>query len=682
MANRQNTILIVDDSEMNRSLLADILSEEYQVLEADNGRKAVELLERRSGEIALVLLDIVMPEMDGFQVLAVMNEKGWLGGIPVITISAETSPAYIDHAYDLGATDYISRPFDLRTVLRRVRNAIMLYAKQKMLEGLVTEQIVEREKSTFLMVEILSNIVEFRNGESGLHVLHIRTLTQILLRRLAELTEAYHLTPDRMALIVNASALHDVGKISIPEEILNKPGKLTAGEFETMKTHSAIGAGIMRDALQRHQEELLQVAHNICRWHHERYDGRGYPDGLTGEDIPIEAQVVALADVYDALTSVRVYKPAYSHEEAMGMILNGECGVFNPLLLRCLNEVGPRLKEEIGARGSDGVSEAGALEITNRLIADGKVSDRTLSLLEQERTKYQFFASMSNEIQFEYSVQSGLLTMSEWGAEQLGLDMIIDHPGTNPALHRVFSQEDYLDLVRQLRSATQESPIVKGTYCLHVRGEERWYKAVARPLWDGQEPPRYVGAIGKFVDFHEEQLRLERLKRMAEQDALTGLSNHPSARRMAEAALAQRDKSFALALIDLDCFREANARHGHLFGDQVLRHVAGALRGSIRSGDIAARIGGDEFLLFMEYRGDIRPVLLRLFETLGGAYEGYPVTLSLGAARAPEDGAGYEELFQAAERALYAAKRAGGNRCAFYDPSMRERRSLLSPMDN
>ena len=279
---KKKLILIVDDAEMNRAMLADILAAEYEIIEAGDGVEAIEILQRRHYEVSLVLLDIVMPRIDGFEVLAVMNKSGWITQIPVITISSETASSYIDHAYDLGATDYISRPFDEKTVQRRVRNTIMLYSKQKTLEDMVTEQIVEKERNNFLMVEILSNIVEFRNGESGLHVLHIRTLTEMLLRKLAETTDRYSLPAARLALIVNASALHDIGKISIPEEILNKPGRLTPEEFEVMKTHSAIGAQIMEDALQRHHEDLIQVAYNICRWHHERYDGQGYPDGLRG----------------------------------------------------------------------------------------------------------------------------------------------------------------------------------------------------------------------------------------------------------------------------------------------------------------------------------------------------------------------------------------------------------------
>ena len=676
-------ILIVDDSEFNRSLLTDMLSTEYEIIEAATGLEAVAQINKYHSEISLILLDIVMPEMDGFEVLAIMNKSGLVGQIPVIIISAETSSSYIDHAYDLGAADYVSRPFDEKIVQRRVKNTIMLYAKQKMLEGMVTEQILEKQKNNFLMVEILSNIVEFRNGESGLHVLHIRILTDILLKRLLKMTSKYSLTASQAALITNASALHDIGKISIPESILNKPGRLTPEEYEIMKSHSIIGAQILENAPYRQQEELIQVAQDICRWHHERYDGRGYPDGLKGEEIPISAQVVSLADVYDALTSVRVYKPAYSHGTAMRMILNGECGAFNPVLLQCLVEIGPRIEEELKVRSADGISRAEVQQLTDELLQSGNVSNRTLVLLEQERTKYQFFASMSKEIQFEYNHQTDLLTLSDWGARQLGINEIIMHPVESEELHAVFSKKDYLDLRRRLSSATPEQPVASNTYCLHVNGQDRWFKAVARPLWVGEESYELTGAIGKLTDVHEEQVELDKLKELAKRDPLTNLYNHQSVRRAAEADLATpKGKKFALFLFDLDSFKGANDQRGHLFGDEVLKSVAHRIQKSIRKEDIAARVGGDEFLIFMEYKNEIGPLAKRIFQSLCGEYCSFTTSVSMGVALYPQDGSNYEELFHCADQALYSAKRNGKSQYCFYDDSMQEMLSVLSLMDN
>lgn len=341
----QETILIVDDSALNRMVLIEILvKENYTFLEAENGQQAVELLDCHP-EVDLLLLDITMPEIDGFGVLEIMNQYHWIEETPVIMISAEDAYSFIERAYDLGASDYITRPFDARVVCRRVSNTLMLYAKQKRLVQMVAEQVYEKEKVSNTMISILSHIVEFRNNESGLHVVHIRTITELLLRRLRKKTDRYPLTEADISLISTASALHDIGKINIPEQILNKPGRLTKEEFDIIKTHSAVGEHMLRQIPFNQNEPLVKVAREICRWHHERWDGRGYPDGLKGDEIPISAQVVSLADVYDALTSERCYKAAFDHETALNMIVNGECGAFNPLLLECLMDGADQIKQ-------------------------------------------------------------------------------------------------------------------------------------------------------------------------------------------------------------------------------------------------------------------------------------------------------------------------------------------------
>lgn len=341
----KETILIVDDSALNRMVLTEILGKEnYTFLEAENGRQAVELLDCHP-EVDLLLLDITMPEMDGFGVLEAMNRYRWIEETPVIMISSEDAYPFIERAYDLGASDYITRPFDARVVCHRVSNTLMLYAKQKRLVQMVAEQVYEKEKASNTMISILSHIVEFRNNESGLHVVHIRTITELLLRRLRKKTDRYPLTEADISLISTASALHDIGKINIPEQILNKPGRLTKEEFEIVKTHSAVGEHMLRQIPFNQNEPLVKIAREICRWHHERWDGRGYPDGLKGDEIPISAQVVSLADVYDALTSERCYKAAFDHDTALNMIVNGECGAFNPLLLECLMDGADQIKQ-------------------------------------------------------------------------------------------------------------------------------------------------------------------------------------------------------------------------------------------------------------------------------------------------------------------------------------------------
>ena len=346
----KSQILLVDDSAMSRMILKEILKGDYSILEAENGQECLEKMQAEAGNIALVLLDINMPVLDGFEVLKAMNVNHTIEDIPVIMISSDDSDAAIRRSYELGASDYVTRPFDARIVYRRVTNTIKLYAKQRRLVQMVSDQIRARENNTDMLVGVLSHIVEFRNGESGAHVRHIRIITELLLHRLLEISSQYPITAEQQDNIPLASALHDIGKIGIDEKILNKPGKLTPEEFEVVKTHSMLGAEMLHQLENFNEQPLLQTAYEIARWHHERWDGRGYPDGLKGDEIPISAQLVALADVYDALTSERCYKKAFSHEKAVQMILNGECGAFNPLLLQCLTDMQTDLKVQLQQR--------------------------------------------------------------------------------------------------------------------------------------------------------------------------------------------------------------------------------------------------------------------------------------------------------------------------------------------
>ncbi len=678
-------ILIADDSEMNRSILTDMLEDRYEIIEAEDGVKALAALQRYGTDIDLVLLDIVMPEMGGFQVLEVMNARHWIEDIPVIMISAETATSHVERAYSLGCTDFISRPFDAMVVHRRVVNTILLYAKQKKLVGMVTDQIYEKERQSGLMVDILSHIVEFRNGESAQHVVNVRTLTDLFLGRLVEKTDRYHLTRADISRITTAASLHDVGKIAIPSEIINKPGRLTQEEFAVMKTHSAIGSKMMDDLPRFYQDDpLVKVARDICRWHHERFDGRGYPDGLKGDEIPISAQVVALADVYDALTSERVYKPPFPHEKATGMILAGECGTFNPLLLECLKDLAGSLQQELSSTANTRVSPASItnLETEMHRYEELSASERTLHLLEHERMKYSFFAAMSQEIQFEYMTDPPMVTLNAWGAQKLGLKETILEPLHDENV-RAKAGEDIDGLVRALRATTPAQPVVKHDCRIKVGGDVRWFQVVARATWTQDEPPRYAGAIGKAVDIHDSRLRMEELERRATHDALTGLLNHASAKERILARLEEAPQSrFALSILDLDRFKSANDTYGHIFGDRTLKYLSGRLQESIRMGDIVARVGGDEFLIFLEYKGNLEAIVSRIYSSIsGGNFEDFPISISMGIAQTEMVGTDYQTLFQAADQALYAVKRSGKGHYHFYDGTLQGTFSAISPID-
>ncbi len=500
-ARNKRNILIVDDTAFNRELLGDILSLDYNILEACDGAEAAAILKEHWTEIDLVLLDVVMPKTDGFTLLWLMNKNQWLQSTPVIMISADGSAENIDRAYDLGATDYITRPFDEKTVRYRVRNTIRLYAKQQVLEDMVTEQIMEKERSNFQMVEILSNVVEFRNGESGLHVRHVRVFTDVLLHSVRRHCPEYGLTSAQIAVIANASALHDVGKISIDEKILNKPGRLTPEEFDIMKTHTVIGARMLEETPGRIEDNdgFLRVARDICRWHHERWDGRGYPDGLQGEEIPIAAQVVALADVYDALTAVRVYKDPYPPEQALQMILNGECGAFNPVLLECLVECADRLNRELELGDVEPMGSTEIRRVTSELMEHGELSAsrRTLTLLEQANARFDFYADVTEDLIFEYDRDNQRLKLSKEAAGRLGLKPVVVQPDADPA---VVSLGDSFRTIQGLLEKTDaDDPNAEGTYTLCLpRGPER-FSIHMRTLWDG-ESTSWTRVVGKLTE--------------------------------------------------------------------------------------------------------------------------------------------------------------------------------------
>lgn len=336
--NKKETILIVDDIEINRAVLTEIFKNDYETIEACNGVEALEII-NGGRDISAVLLDLLMPELNGLGVLKDMNESGKLNSIPVFLITTADSKEMLQEGYDLGAVDVITKPFMMHFLKCRVNNVIELYRHRHKLEIIVAEQMERLNEMNQSMVETLATIVEFRDCESGEHVRRIRNLTKKLMQEVSRMYPEYAVSKSEIEKIAMASILHDVGKISIPDQILNKPGKLTNEEFEVMKQHTTLGSEMLQKISNIMEAGIYNYSYDICRHHHERWDGRGYPDGLSGDDISIWAQVVSVADVYDALTAERVYKKAFSHEKAVDMIRNGECGTFNPKVLKAFESV-------------------------------------------------------------------------------------------------------------------------------------------------------------------------------------------------------------------------------------------------------------------------------------------------------------------------------------------------------
>lgn len=502
---KKRKILIVDDSKLNQQMLAEVLGEQYVYLYADDGMQALEVMATNL-DLSLVLLDIHMPKTDGLGVLSVMKEHQWMSEIPVIVISAEEDMTFIQKACDLGATDYINRPFNMTIVQRRVSNTILLYEQQRRLVHLVKDQVYEREKINSMMISILSNAIETRNHESGAHVLHVRVLTEILLRRLVKRTDRYRLSQTEISQITMLSALHDIGKIRIAESILNKPGKLDADEWAIMKQHTVFGDEILQQMADAQANPFICMAREICRYHHERWDGKGYPDGLEGDAIPVSAQVVALADVFDALTSDRCYRRAIPFEEALRMIREGACGAFNPLLIDCMNDAEEELRACLQRDNVSFDYQLEAAQLASEALErrDLPQDDRSLRILSIEKAKTEFYAGQCGGIQFDYDHWLQKVVYTDWYAEESRRVRVL-YPAHGEDVD-LLSREDWQRLRKQLNASTPENPYVQMNVLIPVQGEYRWHRLSARTIWM-REGMDYAEAIGQFTDIHEEALR-------------------------------------------------------------------------------------------------------------------------------------------------------------------------------
>ena len=496
MDKRQN-ILIVDDSKFNRDILKEILGEKYNYLEAENGNQAIQMIGENIG-IDLMLLDINMPQMNGFEVLKIMKRSQCIEETPVIMISSEESVDTMREAYEMGITDYITRPFDSVIVKKRVQNTLSLYANQNNLVNVVVNQIYEKEENNNIMIRILSSILGSRNSESREHILHIKTATEMMLRQLIKITDVYHLTEADIALITTASSLHDIGKIYIPEEILNKPGRLTDEEFKIMKTHSELGADIIQDMHLPQEKPLVHTAWEICRWHHERWDGKGYPDGLKGEEIPISAQVVSIADVYDALTSERCYKKAFDHDTAIKMILDGQCGQFNPILLKCLKELSPRFFKMFSNETDDSIQYYEAQRLSNEILSEKSLPRKNYSqhLIKVMQEKIDFFKKNSGRNSVDYNAVSGQLTMINENQQTLYQR---DDPKFDVFKEFEVSEEDVQHIKDLLAHTSVQDKEISVKIEAKLENNRQLYNLKLHTLWSPLKKDGYIGIIG-YID--------------------------------------------------------------------------------------------------------------------------------------------------------------------------------------
>ena len=463
MNSTKQKILIVDDAPINRQVLSEALSKEYDIIEAENGAVAVPILKKSHSSISLIFLDLVMPEMDGFGVLTYMKTNNLLDDIPVIVIASEKDQKKVYNAFRKGAQDYISRPFDAEIIKKRVQNILSLFAKQKRLIKIVSGELNEREKTSDMLISMLSQFIEFRNSENSLHTIHINLVTEILLKRLINKTDKYNLSAQDIDYITTASAMHDIGKVGIKESILNKPSKLTKEEYEIVKGHSKIGANMVKGLDIFKNEKMATYAYEIARWHHEKYDGKGYPDGLKGDDIPISAQVVGMADCYDVLTSERHYKKAYSHEQAIKMILSGDCGAFNPMLLKCLKEAQHEIQEGLSYYSKLSRDEKKMHTVATNLFkdeyADGSQSNESEDLLDTERLRMLYSSKIFDEVIFDYTVATSVLNFNDSGRELLKVDGVVYEPAENKEFVDAFGRNNIDRFILKLNHTSFENPI-------------------------------------------------------------------------------------------------------------------------------------------------------------------------------------------------------------------------------
>lgn len=493
---KKQKILIVDDAKFNRDILKEILGDAYNYLEAENGKQAIQMIGENIG-IDLMLLDINMPQMNGFEVLKIMKRSQCIAETPVIMISSEDAVDTMRKAYELGITDYITRPFDSVIVKKRVQNTLDLYMNQKHLINVVYDQVYEKEENNNIMIQIMSNILGSRNSESREHILHIKTATEMMRRQLVKVTDVYSLTEADIALITTASSLHDIGKIRIPEEILNKPGRLTDEEFQIMKTHSELGAAIIKDMDFPQDHPLVHTAWEISRWHHERWDGKGYPDGLKGEEIPISAQVVSIVDVYDALTSERCYKKAFDHDTAIQMILDGQCGQFNPILLKCLKELSIQLSKMSGKETNDNKHYHEIQRLSNEILGDKFLPNQiySQSLVKVMQEKIDFFKSNSGMNSIDYNAISGQLTILN-GKQQILCQR--DNPNFTLFKELGVNEEDVQCIRVLLHQTSVQNKEISATIKATVENNSQMYRMKLHTLWSPLKKDGYIGIIGYF----------------------------------------------------------------------------------------------------------------------------------------------------------------------------------------
>lgn len=508
-------ILIAEDSEMNRAILASLLEDEYDIIEAFDGKDAITILRTYHRSIAAIMLDIVMPCIDGFGVLEEMRKNNWIDEIPAIMISSETSSSYIDRAFELGATEYISRPFAAGIIRRRIKNAMLIHKKKQQLIDVTTGWFSERERDKDAMISLLIQAIGSRNADDYDHVIGVEHLTTLLLHRMNGKDGKYMLSHSDFESISMASLIHDIGKILLPHEIVQKKGGLSPEEAEIYKRHTLLGAQIISELKLHKNERIVKYASEICHWHHERWNGEGYPDGLSGDNIPIAAQVVSVADVFDSLVNGRRGRPVYTHEKAFEMIKNGECGSFNPLLVKCLSDILASLKQDkkIGLADQAQIFAKNAVE--DLFLNQDLTSSRISKQLEDANIKVDFISNISDELWFEYTTQPSSLRLSKGAADKTGLPVVIVDPLKNKDFCSYVGESAIEAIQMALADASPENSYSETTVKILLDGRLCRCQLIMMVLWSNVND-EYSSVLGKVENVDAEYEWLDELDRELE----------------------------------------------------------------------------------------------------------------------------------------------------------------------
>ncbi len=663
-------LLIVHGIERDRAVLHEMFRDRYDVLEAGSAAEALEKIEHSLPRIGLIVLALELPGHDGIHMLHEMFSRGILPGIPVMMIAPGISPEKAAVAIRLGVIDFIEPSYNAEIIRRRAQRIVESERSRVNLDELVEARTMEFRRVNRYAIEALSTIVEFRSGETAQHTRRISLFTRIFCHALSKHYMEFNLSDTMIDDIVCASALHDVGMIAVPETILNKPSRLSDEEFEIMKRHTLYGAEVIERIASAGGERFFSYCKDICLCHHERWDGNGYPGGLSGDAIPLWAQVVALADVYEALTSERVYKPPFTHEQALDMIEEGDCGAFNPKLLATLDLVAVRLKKAL-----DEMQETGDSPISDSGDSPERLTPRAIRLLEHEREQYKTYASLSGEVLIDYDALNDALSFSGRFSDHFDGDLIRRNAPVDDVLSRYLYPGDRGALEAAISSASAGKQTIKMELrLLTKRGWYEWYEVVIRTLWSGEGGGRCVRALGKLTNVDQAVRETCRLREQATRDVLTGLLNRIETERCIKQRLMEgEDVCGALLYVDIDNFKEINDTRGHGFGDDVLRKMGQTIHANIRETDIAGRIGGDEFIVYLDRVRSEEGVIGNVDRLISVVRQGFqvraeraPVSISVGIARFPQDGVRYETLLEKADQAMYSAKYAGKGRYAFY----------------